>query len=361
MKNSHIEWTDHTFNPWIGCTKVSPGCANCYAAARDKRFTGGAHWGKGAPRRRTSATNWRQPLAWDKAATNHFQEVRMYDGTRYRGTMDEIAALNLPVDDMALAMPSRPRVFCASLADWLDDEVPIEWLADLIDLWRVCTNLDILALSKRLENWRPRLQAVRNYALTHDLFDLHSFVHQWLDRADLAPPANIWIGTSVEDQTRADERIPLLLEIPARVRFLSCEPLLGLVDLAQACGGAAVSARLDWAIVGGESGPGARLFYVEHARSLVAQCKAAGVACFVKQMGGRIRGDWREFVPIYKFMTDLSDGGVFNFIPAVVGERAGQPPDDDMDFQLFDAKGGDMEKWPEDLRVREFPKTEGGA
>lgn len=266
MKNSKIEWTDHTFNPWIGCTKVSPGCANCYAESLDHRW-GHDSWGKGAPRRRTSAANWKQPLKWNNG------EERMV-------SHDEFVANR------------RPRVFCASLADWLDDEVPIEWLADLLDLIRLTPNLDWLLLTKRPQNWRKRLS---DWGEHTPPTETQGLAYDWLRGS---PPANVWIGTSVEDQARADERIPHLLDIPARVRFLSMEPLLGRVKLPigrvmtgfpkhVTAAGHAVGAPLTihWVIVGGESGPHARPMHPDWARSLRDQCKAAGAAFHFKQWG----------------------------------------------------------------------------
>jgi len=138
------------------------------------------------------------------------------------------------------------------------------------------------------------------------------------------PPKNVWLGTSVEDQTTADERIPHLVQTPAAVRFLSCEPLLGTVDVT---GGP----WLDWVIVGGESGPRARPCNVEWIREIVRQCREAGVPCFVKQLGAKpydLAGD------------SLCDDGS---VP--VGAY----------LDLHSCKGGDMSEWPEDLRVREYP------
>lgn len=283
MENSNIEWTDHTFNPWIGCTKVSPGCANCYAETLDdKRFSktlGGAtkaapvsHWGPGAPRHRTSAAMWRQPLRWDREAAQAYLDA-------YADRVNNGYACDY----------RRPRVFCASLADWLDDEVPVEWLADLLDLIRRTPNLDWLLLTKRPENWHSRMRSV---------LDRHenrapTIVCAWLNGL---PPANVWIGTTVEDQKRADERIPVLLSIPARVRFLSCEPLLGPVDLNYAGamnplhGGTPGGERIHWVICGGESGAKARPMHPAWARSLRDQCKAAGVAFFFKQWGEWVAG-----------------------------------------------------------------------
>lgn len=262
MKNSRIEWTDHTFNPWIGCTRVSPGCANCYAESLDHRW-GHDSWGPGKPRRRTSAANWKQPLRW-----NEEQQTRYLE--RHAGE----------------PIPDRPRVFCASLADWLDDEVPIEWLADLLDLIRRTPNLDWLLLSKRPQNWRARLDAcysanavnVEEYSS-----DLALFILDWIEGH---PPANVWLGTTVEDQRCADDRIPHLLSIPARVRFLSCEPLLGPVDIhAGEKRPIGMRGYFDWVICGGESGPKARPMHPHWARSLRDQCAAAGVPFLFKQWG----------------------------------------------------------------------------
>ena len=286
MQNSKIEWTDHTFNPWEGCTRVSPGCANCYAETRNQRFAGGANFGPGAPRRRTSAANWRQPLKWDREAAEAYNDWAGHE-TLHGG-------------NPRYAEPRRPRVFCASLADWLDDEVPIEWLADLLDLIRRTPNLDWLLLTKRPQNWDRRLRKVHEllcFPTLHspDEQKTRNWCYYWLNGA---PPQNVWIGTTVEDQARADERIPHLLSIPARVRFLSCEPLLGPVRLPIGsvmagfprhitAAGHAVGAPLaiHWVICGGESGPKARPMHPDWARSLRDQCAAAGVPFLFKQWG----------------------------------------------------------------------------
>ena len=232
-ENSKIEWTDHTFNPWIGCTKVSDGCRFCYAEnLMDTRY-GRANWGKGKPRVQTSPANWKKPLAWNRQAER--------DGRRY-------------------------RVFCASLADVFDFEVDDAWRDRLFSLIEATPNLDWLLLTKRPENAK-RYLAQR--------YGGDPFVRGGI-------PENIWIGTSVEDQKAAASRIPILLEIPAVVRFLSMEPLLGSVDLGPYLEG---EARLDWVIVGGESGQHARPSHPEWFLSLRDQCVAAGVAFHFKQWG----------------------------------------------------------------------------
>ncbi len=232
-ENSRIEWCDHTFNPWIGCTKLSPGCDNCYAEAIEHRW-GFDTFGPGRPRRQTSPANWKKPAAWDRKA------ARL--GIRY-------------------------RVFCASMADVFDAEVPAAWRLDLFKLIVATPNLDWLILTKR-----PKI------------------AREFMRGFDPGPPANVWLGTSVENQKMADLRIPYLLDTPARVRFLSCEPLLGPVDIGPfvvKTPGYAYQYNLHWLIAGGESGRRARVMDPDCARSLRDQCSAAGVAFFMKQMGRR--------------------------------------------------------------------------
>lgn len=230
--NSKIEWTDHTFNPWVGCTKVSPACDNCYAEAWAKR-SGRVKWGDN-PRARTNHINWAKPRLWNKKAE---------------------------------AAGTRPKVFCASLADVFDNQVDPEWVFDLFELIQRTPCLDWLILTKRPQNILK---------LFPDLFDL-----------GVRP--NVWLGTTVENQAEADRRIPWLLEVPAVKHFLSCEPLLGQLELRPYL--AWSGARVDWVICGGESGSGARPMHPGWARSLRDQCEGAGVPFFFKQWG-----DWRPHV-----------------------------------------------------------------
>jgi protein gp37 len=255
MKNSKIEWTDCSFNPWIGCSKVSPGCAHCYAEALNRRM-GWTQWGDAGERFRTSPHNWHEPRRWDREAAKSGQRI---------------------------------RVFCASLADWLDAKVPNAWRVDLLALIDETPNLDWLLLTKRPIEWRARMHKAKATG--------SPLAHSWLNGV---APANVWVGTSIEDQHRADGRIPALVAIPARIRFLSCEPLLGPLALPIrrqiitgfpkhiSADGCAIGAPLSihWTICGGESGPGARPMHPDWARSLRDQCAAAGVAFFMKQMGG---------------------------------------------------------------------------
>jgi protein gp37 len=275
VSGSQVILPGFTFNPWIGCTKVDELCANCYAATQDNfRHWTPEGWGPGKPRKRTSVANWAKVKAWNA---------------------------------MAERLGVRLRVFSASLADWLDDDgVPIEWFSDLLDLVRTTPNLDWLLLTKRPENWRRRIEAIKTGNV-----DLAAWLLAWL----LGPgefgtgpfdglqspgaPDNVWLGTSVGTQKSADKRIPELLKIPARVRFLSCEPLLGPVefsnvtnraDCVQQLGKPALDG-IHWVICGGESGGKARPMHPDWARSLRDQCTAVGVAFFFKQWGEWTTGE----------------------------------------------------------------------
>ena len=304
--DTKIEWCDHTFNPWYGCTKVSPGCEHCYAEGWAKR-SGLVRWGPFANRRRSREENWRKVIRWNADAAL----CRIIGGEIWLGKpgADRVIAYpfdgvksditrqgQFPLDGWESATRWRPRVFCASLADWLDDAVPIEWLRDLLNLIRLTPNLDWLLLSKRPQNWKRRINEAFIYKYLHGtgpsdpVFLTSLMADEWQDGN---PPANVWIGTTVEDQKRADERIPLLLSIPARVRFLSCEPLLESVDLGligtcprEWCKGySPVGSHIHWVIAGGESGPKSRPMHPDWARSLRDQCQASGVPFLFKQWG----------------------------------------------------------------------------
>jgi len=251
-KNSKIEWTHHTFNPWEGCEKVSPACANCYAETWSNRW-GKDLWGADKPREFRSDKYWNEPLKWNSAAE---------------------------------AAGERHRVFCASMSDVFEDRRDLNPHRER--LWRLIEatpQLDWLLLTKRPQN-------VTGLIPLRWAWWLDGTEPQRIDAeragVELARrlPNNVWIGATVEDQKRAEERIPHLLRIPAKVRFLSCEPLLEEVIL---CGDAFVTegkvGPIDWVICGGESGSKARPLHPDWARSLRDQCRAEGVPFFFKQWG----------------------------------------------------------------------------
>jgi protein gp37 len=268
--NTKIEWATHTFNPWEGCQKVGPGCDHCYAENRNARFGGGVaiNWGPNAPRRRTSAANWDKPLAWNAGHDAYFAEHG-----------------------------HRQRVFCASLADVFDNAVDPEWRADLFELILATPNLDWLLLTKRIGN-------VGNMLPVPFDFDKHY--------------PNVWLGATIVNQEEADRDIPKLLAVPAAKRFLSMEPLLGPVKINPEHFQRHPDRRkgtdwdyegINWVIVGGESGPGARPMHPDWARSLRDQCEAAGVPFLFKQWGEWCpRDQWSFHVRMSKQCAIKLDG-----------------------------------------------------
>lgn len=247
-ENSNIEWTDHTFNPWRGCTQISPACDNCYAAAIAARFKS-VVWG--GPRKRTSVANWKNPIKWQRMAAQFFA-----------------------------VHGRRQRVFCASMADVFDNQVNPNWRADLWDLILQTPDLDWLLLTKRPQN-------------------IEKMKPEFWDEIK----GHVWLGTTVESQEVADRNIPHLLHHDSAVRFLSCEPLLGPIDLINlgvdnwlnllpynSLAHTYIDDKyrhlgVDWVIVGGESGPNARPMQAEWARSIREQCAVAGVPFLFKQWG----------------------------------------------------------------------------
>lgn len=225
-EHSKIEWTDHTFNPWTGCTNVSPGCDHCYAEAWSKR-SGHVKWGN-SPRKRTTDQYWKAPAIWN-ARANQF-------GAEHG---------------------RRQRVFCASLADVFDNQADPAWRVDLFALIRACSSLDWLLLTKRPQNIRKMLPA------------------DW----GASGYPNVWLGMTAEDQDRYDQRWKHLAAVPAAVRFVSYEPAIGPLRLASE------GPQPDWLIVGGESGPGARAMNAQWVRDVIADCRKVGAAPFFKQWG----------------------------------------------------------------------------
>jgi len=317
-----IQWCDDTFNPWVGCSKVHTGCLNCYAEADFDKRKHFAQWGPHGTRVKTTKEYWRKPYNWNAAAE---------------------------------AIGIRARVFCASLADVFEDwtglvtnskgEVlydvgdglyrpaadvnrrafpgfdpeNIEYKVTLDDLrlnlfWTIdnTPNLDWLLLTKRPENiinkWIP-VPEMRPILL--ETSSSYRFMTE-----EMRPEVfrrNVWLGTSVSDLRTAEDAVPELLNCRhlSPVLFLSVEPLVERI------GTIPFLSRLDWVIVGGESGVGARPCHTDWIYAIVRQCKAAGVPCFVKQLGSHPVG----------FGVD----------------------------RLQDKAGGNMNEWPEELRVRQFP------
>ena len=283
-----IAWTDHTRNFWSGCTKIGPGCNACYAEAFQRRFVGvnadtgeANNWGPGAPR------------------TPHLE-----------GAVKEIHRWDIKAKKAGV----KRLVFINSQSDFFDNEVPNEWRSCAYDVFADCENLEFLLVTKRIGNVEKMVDP------------------RWIESGF---PDNVRLLITVCNQEEADRDIPKLLDLTRHAKCkngLSMEPLLGPIDLAQACAKyrwrdpdgvecCALPRHIDWVIVGGESTQGAgkaRTFDIAWARSTIEQCKAAGVAAFFKQAGST-------------------------------------PHIDGVQLKLKDRAGGDMAELPADVNVREFP------
>ena len=292
--HSGIEWTDATWNPVTGCTKVSPGCANCYIERQTPMRVAGLRFVRG----------------------------------------------HIPIELHAnrLDAPLRRRkptvYFVNSMSDLFHEDVPDAFIARVFDVMATAVRHTFQVLTKRPERM---LATLLTLAERHTAQDGSGW-----------PLRNVWLGVSVENQRFADERIPRLLETPAAVRWISAEPLLEAIDVTPYVTGDALAApgpggyrpgpALDWIVVGGESGPGARVFDLAWARSLRCQCLAAKVAFFVKQLGSHAQDADGSLHGRY------AAGGITHEFP-----------------KLLDRKGGDPTEWPADLRVRDYPHVTGPA
>jgi protein gp37 len=351
-----IEWTNRTWNPLRGCSRVSEGCRHCYAEAIAARFS--------------------QP-----GNTFHGFAERTADGPRWTG------AVTLLKDKLPepFTWKKPQRVFVNSMSDLFHEALPDEAIDKVFAVMALTPQHTYQVLTKRAERMLAYFRSFDGPTAFDRGFNLCAWaggLREGLTPREVAGPIeqiqrglpNVWLGVSVEDQAMADARVPLLLETAAAVRFISAEPLLGPVNLAPwlfrqcaDCGIAAAACaglrrmnraccpdcrhrRIDWVIPGGESGAGARESYVAWVRSLVEQCGVAGVACFVKQLGANVRdrndagfeGDTPGSWPMDSNVIDNPNGYREEYQGAPVRIRLRK-------------KGGDPAEWPEDLRVREFP------
>lgn len=282
-----IEWASDQWGPVTGCTKVSRGCKHCYAEREWPRLA--------APR----------------------EKPNIYTGRAFTNVRCHPEKLDIP-----LRWAKPRRIFVNSMSDLFHEDVPDDFIIKVFEVMAKARHHVFLVLTKRAERMRDFLLGTSGAG------------------ANAPPIPNVWLGVSCEDQDTYDERIPFLLQTPAAVRWVSAEPLLGPVDLGfheiaialekDGYGNAAILGGIDWVVAGGESGPQARPFDIAWARNVIMQCKAADVACFIKQLGARpgYRGK-----PPFNGWHDLYANG----------ER------------LNDRKGGDPSEWPSDLRVREYP------
>ena len=332
QRNGGIAWSDETWNPVRGCSRVSEGCRNCYAETMAARFSGVGQPYEGLAKMTPSGPRWTGEV---RLVSEH-----LADPLRWK----------------------RPqRVFVNSMSDLFHEKLPDEVIAAVFGIMSAASEHTFQVLTKRAARMVEWFKWAASEAARRAHIDAAHFCTKLAAeelresgetkirgiQAGRWPLPNVWIGVSAEDQATADERIPLLLQCPAAVRWVSYEPALGPVDFdgdayswrgwlrgwhcepqhARGCDGSCASGccpeptqvqneRLDWIVVGGESGPGARPFDLAWARQTIAQCKAAGVPVFVKQLGAKHGLVWK----------------------------------------LKDRKGGDMAEWPDDLRIREFPR-----
>lgn len=361
-----IAWTDCTWNPVRGCSRVSEGCRNCYAEKIAARFCG-------------------EP-------ESPFYTFARQSPARWTGKVE------LVPDKLEEPLHWRKprRVFVNSMSDLFHEKLSNEDIASVFGVMAACPHLTFQVLTKRPDRMRawsaaapwggvapggPADECVISAGVRMGREAFQVPVVPW-------PLPNVWLGVSVEDQAAADARIPILLDTPAAVRFVSYEPALGEVSFDRggwlrpsysscqqgdrpeiAAIAKAVAAKggwvgLDWVIVGGESGPKARPFDVAWARSVVEQCRAAGVPCFVKQLGAntRDRNDAGFEADLETFADGPNEG-------RPTEPRAWPSPRDvehdpaDTGYQwapvrvrLRDRAGSNPSEWPEDLRVREFPR-----
>jgi len=328
---SNIEWTDETWNPIAGCEAVSPGCAHCYAATMTRRLE-----------------------AMGQKDYAGLTTAKHFNG-KVRCLPDK---LSIP-----LKWRKPRRVFVNSMSDLFHEDVPDEFIDRVFAVMAFCPRHTFQVLTKRAERMaryfnkrEMRITFVGNAAIRMKLTD-KDFRGPW-------PLKNVWLGVSAEDQQRADERIPWLLKTPAAVRFISAEPLLGPIDLAQSI----VNRRRgdpdpNWVIVGGESGRNSRACRVEWGNDIMAQCTAAGVPAFRKQFGSVPLVDyyaeddalreWALSLP-HEILEPTSRG---DYSVRAARDRYQPPPGTMIRVKLKDGKGGDPAEWPEDLRIRQMPEA----
>lgn len=301
-----IQWTDETWNPVRGCSVVSEGCRNCYAMKQAHRFSG-----KGRP----------------------------YEGLTKRGPQGPVWTGQIRTVPEVLAAPlhwRKPKkIFVNSMSDLFHEDVPDDFIKLVLRVICAAPQHTFQVLTKRPERMRRFMAGTKHCDFLGDSWGRrvrrdYKLPDEVLGtRITSLRSENLWLGVSIEDQKTADERIPILLQTPAAVQFLSIEPLLGHISLDQALpfkkiGGGPASYQdwPDWVILGGESGPDARPCDIAWFRSIVEECRAASVPCFVKQLGAK---------------------------PMVADDCSSL-------LRLTNKKGGDPAEWPADLRVREWPR-----
>jgi protein gp37 len=355
--NTSIEWTDATWGPTRGCSRVDDdGCRNCYAMRFAHRFSGPGQPYEGLTRIGKRGVDWAGhaklvpdqleiPLKWRKPRRIFVDSMSdlFHESLPFEHIAAVFGVMHAAMDHTFQVLTKRPRR-ALEFANWLSVHGGLgPYIRSNADALR-----GFFDAVRRIETVKGR----RARSLKDPWMQVFNAAAVW----SAAPLLNVWLGVSVSNQANADERIPLLLQCPAAVRFVSYEPALGPIDFdrwlyvcegpriqpCESCDGQGPNPqKLDWIIVGGESGNGARPFWVPWARSVKTQCAEAGVALFVKQLGA------------HPWVTQLEDMTCWATSVDVVDDLAVGPSE----LLLNDRKGGDWLEWPKDLRVREFPEV----
>lgn len=334
MDDSKIEWTDATWNPVRGCSRVSPGCDHCYAMRQAHRHSGAGRPYAGLTTIRRGKVDWAGM-------------ARLIPGSL----------------DQPLRWKRPRKIFVNSMSDLFHESLKFEEIAAVFGVMAACTQHTFQVLTKRPTRALEFFEWLKSIPRSGGGCDLtvHTLkCYPW-------PLPNVWLGCSAENQEQADKRIPLLLQCPAAVRFVSAEPLLSGLDLSpwlgercprncditfnesdcDQCHGAGwiVPPEIDWVIVGGESGNGARPCDVSWIRNIVHDCNEAGVACFCKQMGSApFDSSASDSEHLWETSHDPEVGS------STLAEVASLAP-----VKFLHKKGGDPEEWENYLRVRQFP------
>ncbi|MFP4336387.1 MAG: DUF5131 family protein [Halothece sp.] len=301
---SNIQWTDETWNPIVGCSRISSGCANCYAA--------------------------------EAAKSPRLQQFSQYQTVKEWNGITEFVQSQLL---KPLSWRSPKKIFVCSMSDLFHENTPFEWINKVFAVMALCPQHTFQVLTKRPERMLEYFTETPNLdtIISTSRLSMHHVQARF-------PLPNVWLGTTCENQAMVDKRVPLLSQVPAVVRFLSCEPLLSPINLSAHLaiewseiaedwieawpGQQCYSQKIQWVIIGGESGQNARPCHLDWMRSLVNQCQQAQIPVFIKQLGSH---------PI-------------NSKPYIDGMTNTHYP-----LKLKDRKGGNIEEWPDQLRVREFP------
>jgi protein gp37 len=322
MENSKIEWTHHTFNPWIGCSHKHTGCANCYAEADQADRRGRVIWGQHGTRSRTSGDNWSKVKRWDREAADAGERRRVFCASNADIFEDWDGPILDHNNQVLVRMPSIQRyVYLPQVSEHEPLLTMNDCRRDAFRLLASCANLDKLLLTKRPEN----------------------VLRMWPEDSDrgfrVESEGRWWVGMSVSNQPTFDAMIQQFLPCRrvADVLYLSIEPLLGPINLDAFLYEEFLDMPPRWVIVGGESGTNARPCELDWIRSIVRQCRRAKVPCFVKQLGYRASDE----------VNGIAGRGL------KVAHEAQQL----VSLRLIDKKGGDDAEWPEDLRVRQFPEV----